>query len=81
MLWRHIAAHKPRGVQMTGTVTVKFQLDMAGAILALNVDRSSGNINLDRIALRTIRQSGAFPQPPVSLDPRQLVFVIPIEFH
>ena len=81
IIWRHIAAHKPRGVQIKGTVTVTFQLDRDGAVLALTVVRSSGNFNLDRIALRAIRQSGAFPQPPAELASSQLYFIIPIDFR
>lgn len=81
IIWRHIATHKPRGVQIRGTVTIGFQLDRGGAVLSLEVVRSSGNLNLDRIALRSIRQSGAFPQPPAELASSQLHFIIPIDFR
>ncbi|NLR72065.1 energy transducer TonB [Novosphingobium sp. ERN07] len=81
IIWRHIAAHKPRGVQTRGTVTVRFQLDRDGAVLALDIVRSSGNFNLDRIALRVIRQSGAFPAPPSGLASSQLHFTVPIDFR
>lgn len=81
IIWRHIAAHKPRGVQIRGTVTVRFQLDRDGTVLALDIVRSSGNFNLDRIALRAIRQSGAFPAPPSGLASSQLHFIIPIDFR
>lgn len=81
IIWRHIAAHKPRGVQIRGTVTVRFQLDRDGAVLALDIVRSSGNFNLDRIALRAIHQSGAFPPPPLGLASSQLHFIIPIDFR
>lgn len=73
--------HKPRGVQSKGTVTVRFQLDRDGNVLAADVVRSSGNFNLDRIALRAIRQSGAFPQPPAAIASTQLYFVVPIDFR
>lgn len=80
LVWQHIAAHKPRGVQAKGTVTVKFQLDGNGNVGFLEVAGSSGNFNLDRIALRAIRRSGAFPKPPPPLGTRRLVFVVPVEF-
>ena len=81
IVWRHIATHKPRGVQIKGTASVRFHLDREGKVLAADVIRSSGNLNLDRIALRAIRQSGAFPQPPAAIASAQLYFVVPIDFR
>lgn len=66
---------------MIGTVLVQFQLSASGTLMSASVARSSGNILLDRIALRTLRQSSPFPAPPGDLAPDQLLFAIPVRFH
>lgn len=81
LLWRHIAASRPRGVSMKGRVLVRFALDRGGRVLASAVEGSSANLNLDRIALRTIRLASPMPAPPAALPDAALEFVVPIEFR
>lgn len=80
-LWRHIAAHRPHNVQRRGTVLVKFRIDMNGALVDASIAGSSGDFNLDRIALRTLRQSAPFPAPPAAIVSGQLEFTVPVNFH
>jgi len=80
-LWRHIAARRPHGVQGRGTTLLTFRIDKDGALLAAKVVGSSGDYNLDRIALRTLRQSAPFPAPPAALASDRLEFTMPVNFH
>jgi len=80
-LWRHIDAHRPRGVQGRGTALIGFRVASDGTLLSSQIARSSGNMLLDRIALRAVRQAEPLPWPPESLLPDQLTFVIPLNFR
>lgn len=80
-LWQHIAAHRPRAVGMIGTPVIRFRVTAAGALLSAEIASSSGNLHLDRIALRTVRQSAPLPPPPSGLTGDQLTFTIPVAFR
>lgn len=80
-IWRMIDANRPRGVNMQGMVTIVFRLSADGALLSLGVSRTSGNMLLDRIALRSVRQAAPFPHPPAGLSGSAMTFEIPINFH
>lgn len=80
-LWQHIAARRPHGTQLRGTVVVRFRLSPAGSLLDAGIASSSGNLNLDRIALRCLRQAAPMPPPPDGLTGDQLVFTVPVEFR
>lgn len=77
-LWRKLDANRPRGATMKGTVLIRFRLLADGTLLTAQVSQSSGNILLDRIVLRSVRQAAPFPRPPGSIPPSELVFEIPI---
>jgi len=81
VLWRQIDANRPRGVNMSGTVLVLFRLSADGALISASVSRTSGNILLDKIALRSVRQAAPFPRPPGGIPATDLTFEIPINFH
>ena len=81
LLSHHIRAGRPRGAALQGTVTIAFRIDRGGAVLASDIAGSSGNPNLDRIALRMVRQASPMPAPPAGLTPAQLAFVVPVAFH
>ena len=66
---------------MSGSAVIKFRINSDGVLLEADIVQSSGNLNLDRIALRTIRQATPLPKPPASLLNNDLVFTIPINFH
>lgn len=80
-LWRRIDAFRPRGVGASGTVLLRFQLTLDGAISSAIVAKTSGNIILDKIALRTLRQAVPLPPPPPDTPSSMLLFEIPISFH
>lgn len=80
-LWRQIDAHRPRGVIMRGTAIVRFRLSPDGALIESAVSRTSGLIQLDKIALRSVRQAAPFPRAPATMADSQLTFEIPINFR
>jgi len=80
-IWRQILAHRPRGVQASGTTVIGLQISPGGSLLASEIASSSGNMNLDRIALRTVRQSAPFPPAPATLGAERLAFAVPMEFR
>lgn len=80
-LWRHIDAHRPRGVEGGGTTLIGFRVRLDGTLLLARIARSSGNMLLDRIALTAVRRADPMPRPPTSLTPDQLVFIIPLHFR
>lgn len=80
-VWRRIDASHPRADGASGTVLIRFQLTREGTISAASIARTSGNVLLDRIALRALRQAGPFPLPPADMPLIMLLFEIPIRFH
>lgn len=80
-LWRSINAHRLRGSAMRGTVVVRFRLTADGTLLAADVTTSSGNMLLDKVALRAVRQSAPFPAAPGGIATTDLTFEIPIHLN
>lgn len=80
-IWRRIAARKPKGLNLSGTTLVSFIVAADGQLLAATVERSSGNRDLDRLALATIDAAAPFPPPPVGVSAAPLSFAIPFDFH
>lgn len=67
---------------ITGKSTIRIRIDRAGRVLFTSLERSSGNVELDKAALDMARK--ASPVPPVPDDyPRDslLEFLIPIAFQ
>lgn len=80
-LWQKIDANRPRGVNLSGTVLILFQLSENGELRFADVSQSSGNILLDKIALRSVRRAAPFPLPPKGIPDAALTFKIPINFR
>lgn len=80
-LWRKIDANRPRGVNLSGTVLILFRLSENGELHFAEVSQSSGNILLDKIALRSVRRAAPFPIPPKGIPDAALTFKIPINFR
>jgi protein TonB len=62
-VWSALARHKPR-VGKPGSTTVTFAIGAGGALGSVQVSRSSGNAELDRMAIQAVRNAAPFPPPP-----------------
>lgn len=80
-LWQHVAARRPQGLHLEGETVVAFTLDRAGRLLSLDIERSSGNRLLDRLALRTLRAAAPLPAPPAELPDNALRFSLAFSFR
>jgi len=80
-LWEWIAARRPAGLHLEGEALINFSIGPDGALRGLSLAQSSGNTQLDRLALRTVRLAAPFPRPPESLDAEKLDFVLPFHFN
>jgi protein TonB len=80
MIWEQIARHKPASVHLQGTAYVRFTVTASGEIETISIIQSSGSMDLDTLALRTIRRAAPFDPPPASLTSRDLVFEVPFNF-
>jgi len=81
LLWSHIAQRRPAGISLSGTTMISFRLDAQGRLLSAEVSRASGNMLLDRLALRTVRMASPYPPPPAGLTEETLGFSIPFSFR
>lgn len=72
---------KPHGLRSEGTVVVGFQLDRGGQLASSRIVRSSGDVRIDRLALRMVRQAAPFPAPATEIPQEKLNFQIPVNFH
>jgi len=70
---------KPRGLQKEGETTVAFNLTPTGQLTTARIAQSSGDVQLDRMALRMVRQAAPFAAPPN--DAASLDFTIAVRFH
>lgn len=77
-VWSALARHKPR-VGQRGSATVRFGINARGGLSFVQVSRSSGNLKLDQLALRTVRAAAPFASPPESLRGRP--YTIRIDFN
>ncbi|WP_158807148.1 TonB family protein [Beijerinckia sp. L45] len=50
--------------QEGGQVTVLFHIDDSGRILTMGLGQTSGNPEIDRMAMNAVSQAGPFPAPP-----------------
>lgn len=80
-LWKRIAAHKPKGLQLVASTGISFVVATDGALLAASVSRSSGKAELDGLALQAVHAAAPFPPPPSTLNARSLTFEISFNFH
>lgn len=81
LVWQRIAERKPAGIRLPGTAYILFSVTSGGAIGKIAVERSSGNEELDALALRTISAAAPFAPPPEYLAPADLEFEIPFNFR
>ena len=77
----HLKLHRPNGGFGVGLVVVAFKLSRSGNVASTRILRSSGNSDLDDMALRAIHRSAPYPKPPAGLRTSSLRFTIPFRFE
>jgi len=68
-VWSTIARHKPR-VGRGGSATVTFAIGTNGMLRSVSASRSSGDAQLDRLAIASVRKAAPFRKPPSGLGNR-----------
>jgi TonB family protein len=71
----------PIGNRGPGRVAIGFRLSRSGQALSVFVLRSSGNIAIDRAALRCVRADGPYPPPPPGAASAQLALSMTFRFE
>lgn len=80
-LWQWIAARRPEGMRIDGEAVVAFRVARDGRLSDIELAQPSGNKQLDRLALRTVRLSSPVPIPPDSLADETLRFTLTFHFR
>ena len=70
----------PENIYRNHKVLVRFRLNANGDVVLLNIKKSSGSTNIDKIALKTIRRISPFPRPPLIIRRNDMTFIIPMEY-
>jgi protein TonB len=76
-----VAGNKPSGGGLPGTAVVAFGISPSGALVYASLARTSGDVQLDRLAIAAVRGSAPFPRPPDGATSAQLRFSIPFHFQ
>ncbi|WP_026757651.1 TonB family protein [Sediminimonas qiaohouensis] len=72
------AKRYPRGTNASGQVSLAISISRTGALLGVNLRRSSGNPVLDQAALDAVRRAGRFPPAPRELPRDAYTFALAI---
>jgi protein TonB len=80
-VWARIRKGVPPGLNLVGEAEIEFDLDQEGRLKSTRLARSSGDRQLDQLALRTVRLVAPFPKPSGRLDCNRLNFILPVQFH
>jgi protein TonB len=76
-IWSALARHKPRAGK-AGSAAVTFSIGAAGGLRSARISGSSGDSQLDQMALQTVRNAAPFPPPP---NPASASYTIRIYFR
>ena len=76
-----VAGNKPSGGGLRGTAVVAFSISHSGGLAYAGLARSSGDSQLDLLAVAVVRGSAPFPPPPAGATSAQLRFSIPFHFQ
>jgi protein TonB len=76
-----VAGNKPSGSGLRGTAVVAFSISHSGGLTYASLARSSGDVQLDQLAVAAVRSSAPFPLPPAGATSAQLRFSIPFHFQ
>ena len=63
---------RPGSVRTNGVVYVRFSFDAQGNVTSVSLARSSGNSDLDAVAISMVQRSSPIPAPPASVRERSL---------
>lgn len=72
-----IARNVPRGAG-SGTAVIALTVRADGGLVGASLARSSGNAQIDRLALEAVRSAGGFPPAPAGLGGGPFSFSLPI---
>lgn len=72
-----IARRAPRGAGR-GTAVVTIRVSANGGLIGASLARSSGNPQIDRLAVQAVKSTGGFPRAPQGLGPGPFSFSVPI---
>lgn len=61
---RRISRTRRERVNVSGTAIVTFSLSTSGGLASVSIARSSGNAEIDQVALNHVRRAAPFPAPP-----------------
>ncbi|WP_372674413.1 energy transducer TonB [Aquicoccus sp.] len=73
-----VVRRAPRGAGQ-GTAIVTISVSGNGALLAVNLAKSSGNPRIDRLAVAAVRNAGQFPAAPAELGVESHRFNLPVK--
>ncbi|MDB5655764.1 MAG: Outer rane transport energization protein TonB [Tardiphaga sp.] len=80
----HLDRHKrypAERQQKTAEITVNFEIDRMGKVLAVSVVKSSGDAAFDEAAVAMVRRSDPLPAPPPLIADEGLSFTLPVIFR
>ncbi|MDB5619594.1 energy transducer TonB [Tardiphaga sp.] len=80
----HLDRHKrypAERQQKTAEITVSFEIDRTGRVLAVSVVKSSGDNAFDEAAVAMVRRSDPLPAPPPLIADEGLSFTLPVIFR
>ena len=80
----HLDKHKrypAERQQKTAEITVNFDIDRTGKVLAVNLVKSSGDTAFDEAAMAMVRRSDPLPAPPPLIADEGLSFTLPVIFR
>ena len=80
LLWARINARKPTGQDLVGRTLVTFTLDGQGRLLTAGITQSSGQMLLDKLALRAVHAAAPFPPPPADSGEGSMAFTVELVF-
>ncbi|KUJ81146.1 energy transducer TonB family protein [Ruegeria profundi] len=72
------AKRYPRGAREPGQVSLTISIGSDGRLLAVNVVRSSGNLELDQAAVAAVRRASRFPAAPRGLAGDSFTFSLSV---
>lgn len=70
-----------RGAKASGVSVVAFSIAGSGSVVSVRLKKSSGNLTLDKAAVRMVRRAAPFGPIPPDVGRRRLSLSVPIRFR